>query len=120
MKQAILDTSFILSCIRNKIDFAEYLFLEGYEIIIPTQVITEIKKFKDKKPEANLALRILENGKFNVQDLKNSGGRTTDKKIINYANAHENTIVATLDREIKSKTKNKKLVIRGKMKLEVV
>ena len=46
-------------------------------------------------------------------------GKNVDNGIIRTAKENENYIIATLDREIKNKTKNQKLVIRGK-KLEVV
>ena len=37
MKQALLDTNFILSCIRKKIDFFEEIRLMGIKIIIPEE-----------------------------------------------------------------------------------
>lgn len=117
MKQTILDTSFILSCVRNKIDFFEELYLMGIQILIPQEVIAEIEKFKDKKSEAKTALKLLEKNKFKKIKL---GKGHVDKKIISYAKENSTIIVATLDREIKSKTKNQKLVIRGKKKLEIV
>ena len=60
MKQILLDTNFILSCIRNKLDLFEHLEQEGYEVIVPEQVINEIKKFEKTKPEARVALKIKE------------------------------------------------------------
>lgn len=115
MKHALLDTNFILSCIRKKIDFFEEIQLMGIKIIIPEQVINEIKKF-ETKPEARLALKLLEKNEFKKIDL---GNGHVDKKIINYAKEKPELIIATLDREIKDKTKNHKLVIRGK-KLEII
>ena len=106
----ILDTSFILTCLKQKIDFFEELV--GEEILIPIQVINEIKRFDNK-----LALRLLEKNKFQKIDL---GKGHTDKRIIKLAKENPNVIVATLDKEIKNKTKNQKLIIRGKKKLEIV
>ncbi len=117
MKQVLLDTNFILSCIRNKIDFFEEIFLMGIKIIIPEEVINEIKKFENKKSEAGIALKILEKNKFKKIEL---GKGHVDKKIINYAKIHPELIIATLDREIKNKTHNQKMIIRGKMKLEII
>lgn len=117
MKQTLLDTSFILSCIRNKIDFFEEINLMGIKIIIPEQVIKEIKKFENKKTEAKLALKILEKNKFQKIDLNS---KNTDNGIIKYAKENPELIIATLDREIKRKTTNKKLVIRNKKKLEII
>ena len=122
MKKAILDTSFILTCVKQKIDFFREIPNMGIQIIIPTQVIEEIKrvanstkklKFRD---DARLSQVILEKNKFKKIDIK---GKYVDKGLINYSKEHPRLIIATLDKEIKNKTTNSKLVIRGKKKLEV-
>ncbi len=112
MKEVILDTNFILTCIRQKIDFFEELKLQGYQILIPKQVIEELKKLGGK-----LSLELLKKNKFKKIDLK---GKNVDKAIINFARKNPNVIIATLDREIKNKIKNPKLIIRGKKKLEII
>jgi len=122
MKYAVLDTSFILSCIRKKIDFFEKIPLMGMRIIIPLQVMDEIKKFSRQgrgslKKDAKLTLMILENQDFKRVDLYN---RVVDDGMIRLANENENYIIATLDREIKSRTKNQNLIIRGDKELEVI
>jgi len=122
MKYAVLDTNFILSCIRKKIDFFTDIPLMGMKIIIPIQIIDEIKKFSRQgrgnlKQEAKLALVILENQDFKRVDLYN---KNVDNGIVKLANDNPNYIVASLDREIKVKTKNRNLVIRGEKELEVI
>ncbi len=122
MKHAVLDTSFILSCIRKRIDFFEKIPLMGMNIIIPLQVMDELKKFSrqgrgELKTDAKMALVVLENQDFKRVDLYN---RVVDDGIIKLANDNPNYIVATLDREIKVKTKNPNLVIRGDKELEVI
>ncbi len=120
--KTLLDTSFILTCIRNKIDFMEELSLQGLEILIPEQVISEIKQISTSKKkfrfrdEAELALRILQKSKFKKIDLKT---KNTDNGIMKYSKEHE-VIVATLDRELKRRVKAQRLVIRGKKKLEIL
>ena len=112
MKQVILDSSFILTCIKQKIDFFEEIELMGIQIIIPKQVINELKGLK-----AKLALRLLDKHKFKKIDLKT---KNTDAGIKNYADKNKNVIIATLDKELKNKIKNKKLIIRGKKKLMMI
>lgn len=112
MKSALLDTSFIITCIKQKIDFFQYLESEGIQILIPLQVIRELKKLN-----AKLALRLLNKHKFKKIDL---GVNNVDKGIINYAKKHNDVIIATLDRDIKSKVKNPKMVVRGRKKLESI
>jgi len=113
MKQIILDTSFILTCIKQKIDFFEEL-VEA-QILIPEQVINEIKRLENIN--SKLALKLLKKNKFKKINL---GKAHVDKLIIRFAKENPKTIVATLDREIKNKTKNQKLIIRGKKKLEII
>ena len=48
MRNVLLDTSFILTCVRNKIDFFEQLELEGFKILVPKQVIKEIEAIKNQ------------------------------------------------------------------------
>jgi len=43
-----------------------------------------------------------------------------DNGIVNLAKKNKNYVIATLDREIKNKIKNPKIVIRGERNLEIV
>ena len=112
MKPVLLDTNFIITCIKQKIDFFEELYLEGYQIIIPDGVINELKKLKQ-----NSILKFLEKNNFNKIILT---GKNVDNSIINYAKKNPEIFVATLDRELQKKLKNKKIIIRGKKKLEII
>lgn len=117
MRKVLLDTSFILSCVRNKIDFFEDISLMGIKIIIPKEVISEIERFRNKKAEADTALALLSKNKFEKISL---GKGHVDKKIINYANNENDLIIATLDKEIKEKVLSNVMVIREKKRLEIV
>jgi len=122
MKQAILDTNFILTCIKQKIDFFRDIPNMGVQILIPKQVIEEVKRVSNStkklkfRDDAKLAQVLLEKNKFTQIDIR---GKYVDKGLINYAKDHPRLIVATLDKEIKSKIVNSKLIIRGKKKLEL-
>ena len=117
MKHVLLDTNFILSCIRKKIDFFEEIPLIGLSIIIPKQVIEEIQGISNSKPEAELALKILAKNVFKNVTLH---GNNVDNGIVNLAKENKNYIIATLDKGIQGKIKNQKLIIRGEKKLEIV
>jgi len=123
MKKVILDTSFILSCAKQKIDFFEEIELRGLKILIPAEVIKEIKSIADSKKipgaraSASLSLKILEKNSYEKINLSS---KNVDKGIIKLANENHRLIVATLDAEIKSKVPNQKLVIREKKKLEII
>mgnify|MGYP001605073031 FL=1 len=112
MKSVLLDTNFILSCIKQKIDFFEELFLRGYQVIIPNGVIDELKKLKQTS-----ALKLLEKNNFMKITLT---GKNVDDSIINYAKKNPDILVATLDKELNNKLKNRKIIIRGKKKLEII
>lgn len=117
MRTAILDSSFILTCVKQKIDFFEFLENEGIQAEIPKEVVAEISGVAKSFAYGKTALQILKKNKFNKIGIQ---GKNVDSGIIKYATKNPQAIVATLDAEIKKKTKNRKLVIRGKKKLEIV
>ena len=112
MKQVILDTSFILSCVRQKIDFFEELEHMGMQITIPEQTIDELMGLG-----AQLALKILGKHKFHLIKIK---GKNADTAIIKFAKENPEAIVATLDLDLKKKVKNQKMVIRGRRQIEII
>lgn len=112
MRQVILDTSFILTCVRQKIDFFEKLEHEGFQIFMPDQAIDELMGLG-----AQLALNILEKHKFR---LVKTPGKDADSAIITFASKNPTAIVATLDAGLKKKIRNPKMVIRQKKKLEII
>ena len=65
MKEVLLDTNFILSCIRDNIDCFEELTFMGFRILVPKEVVKELKKIAESKKslkfrnDAELALRII-------------------------------------------------------------
>jgi rRNA-processing protein FCF1 len=122
MKKVVLDTSFILSCIRKKIDFFEEIKFMGFQILIPKQVIREIngitisKKKSYFKEDSKLALELLKKNLFKEIDLKE---KNVDKGLIKLAKKDKEIIVATLDKEIQNNIQNPKLIIRGQKKLQI-
>ena len=113
MKEIILDTSFIISCVRQKIDFFKEISLEGMKIFIPKQTISELKGL-----DARLALNLVDANKEKFEVLT-IPGKDADEAIIRFARKNPRVIVATLDQGLKKKLKNRKMVIRMKKKLEI-
>jgi len=127
MKTVLLDTNFMLVCVKQKVDFFEDLKLLGMKIIIPKQVINELKLVLSSKKkfhfrrDAHVVLKILEKNKNSFKRINlSSYGKNTDKRIKKFSDENRDIIVATLDKELKNKIKNKKLVIRGKKNLEII
>ncbi len=123
MKQAILDTNFILSCVKQKIDFFNETKFLGLEIVIPREVVEEITKIKEtgkklhSRKTAELSLKILEQNEFKKIKLNK---KSVDKGLVNLSKKSKDIIIATLDKELKRKIKGQKLVIKGRKKLEII
>ncbi|MCR4327762.1 MAG: PIN domain-containing protein [Nanoarchaeota archaeon] len=122
MANVVLDTSFILTSVRNKLDFYEELINQGHSVLIPKEVIHEIERIKNSskslkvKDEANLALKLILSG--NHKEIS-CPGKYVDKGIKNYLDEHKEFILASLDVLLKKSVRNRKIVIRNKKKLEL-
>jgi rRNA-processing protein FCF1 len=117
----ILDTSFIISCVRERIDFLD---TEKFGILlVPVQVISEIEELyrtgKGKHREiASIALKILDSNRvmFKEIDLKED---YVDRGIINYVSGKKDMAVATLDRELKRKLKGEARIVTLKARKRI-
>ena len=95
----------------------------GLEILIPRQVFNEIKKLSKSREGANIreeadsALKLLNRNKFTLMKLKYN---YVDKGIEKMADENKDLIIATLDKELKEKIQNRKMIIRGMKKLEII
>ena len=121
MKYVLLDTNFILSCIRKKIDFIDQTKMLGLKIVVPLEVKKELDKLieqsmKKTQGEAKIALTILRKTQFQEVELKT---KNVDNGIVEFANKNKDYVIATLDKEIQEKIKNYKLIIRGEKGIEL-
>jgi uncharacterized protein len=103
----ILDTNFLIYAAKHKMDYKEEilnLINEGFLLVVPKQVINELKMLKEDKwkkvtgadkTAADLALKLLEHHKVKIVDIP---GKTVDEAIIELANSDVKNIVCTLDR----------------------
>lgn len=120
--KVILDTNFLIYCAKEKLDYIEALkdlLNENYELVVPEQVIKELKSLKgDKlkkvsgkdKTGADLALQLL-----NVNKIKKIKpiGKNVDEAIVNSAKKDKKNIVCTLDREMRHTLGRVILINRG-------
>ncbi len=121
MKKVLLDTSFILNAVKSKIDFIEELFLNGFQILIPNKVIKELQKVSKSykklkfRNNAKIALEILKKA-FNEKKLKKISlkGRNVDSSIAEYLNENSDIFLASTDKELNKKVKNRKVILRYK------
>jgi len=119
----ILDTNFLLTTAKQKIDFdrfANEIFDKKIEWLIPEEVLRELeeisvserKKGKDKDA-AKLALKLIEGIPHKKVSLP---VKNVDEGILRYAKRN-NLIIATMDRGIKQRFNGKVLTVRGKKEL---
>jgi len=123
-KIVILDSSAILMLFEYSINLDSELtrLLGKYHIIIPRQIIEELKILQEKgkgkkKQNAKPALKLIKNYKAVSIEAKNA-----DDAIVNLAQK-TNGIVVTNDQELRDRIKKfslKIIYLRGKNKLEII
>ncbi len=112
--KVLLDTNFIITALKQKIDLLEQIknLIDNPEIIIPLEVINEIKKLQSsketkttEKQAAQLAILIIQK---NPSEIKTPSIKTPDVDAGMIAFTIKNKVtIATLDRNLKQKIKNK-------------
>ncbi len=121
MKYVVLDTNFILSCIRKKIDFVDKIKMMGLKIFVPVEVKEELaslmkNSMRKTQEEAKIANSLLNKNQFQEVNLNT---KNVDNGIVILAQEHPEYIIATLDRGIQERIKNYKLIIRGQRDIEL-
>ena len=125
MKTVLIDTNFLVECARNKIDIQTELrrILDtSFDTAILDRTMDELETIVARGGKegswAKLAKTILLTKKVTI--IATSGGHT-DNLLLDRANA--DTIIATMDKELKRKLKKKLqdvVIIRAAKKLAVV
>jgi hypothetical protein len=124
MKKIILDTNFLMIPYQFNVDIFEEIsriMEEEYELIIFDKMIDELEKIAELKGKDATAARIAL-GLIKKKEVKiiSTNEKTVDNAIID--SVDENTIVATNDKVLKEKLKNKNIKIiylRNKKYLEM-
>jgi rRNA-processing protein FCF1 len=126
--QILLDTNFLITTAKQKIDIQEKInktTSEPIEWIIPQDVLNELGNIKDRKETspkdrqaAELAFQIIQTLNPKVIDMKGKNPNI-DIKIVNYI-IDTPIVLATLDKNLKSRVENRILTIRGKKNLELL
>ena|SRR3989344_2252285 len=119
--EVILDSSFILSCVKKKIDFVAQLEEQGFKIVVPREVLQEMKDLKlrsglshEERSAIEFIFKIVESEKIKKISL---GSRKVDKGLIE--KGREGIYIATLDRAIKREVKNKVVIFDAQKKVGV-
>ena len=117
--EAILDSSFVISCIKQNIDFIEQLEGQGFKVRVPHEVLEELKDLRARsrqmeKMVIDLALEMLGGGK--VKQIK-LGHKKVDDALIE--KGKEGYYIATLDREIKRQVPHRIVIFSAKKSVGV-
>ncbi|MBU2640134.1 MAG: hypothetical protein KKG75_05530 [Nanoarchaeota archaeon] len=114
--KVVLDTNFLISVLKFKIDFLSEL--QGEELYIVDKTKNELEKLikgekgKDKE-RAKIILQLIDKNKIKqISSKKEDSVDATLAKLKGY-------IIATQDKELKKRIRGKKLIIRAKKKLEI-
>ena len=119
--EVILDTNFIISCLRKKIDFMGQLEEQGFKIAVPREVIQELKDVRfDKKTSRedrtaiDIAMQMLSEKKIKKMSL---GSGKVDNWLVEKGN--DGYYIATLDREIKHKIAHRVVIFDAQKRVGV-
>jgi rRNA-processing protein FCF1 len=119
--EVLLDTNFIISCVRKRIDFLEELSGMGFKPKVPREVLQEMKDLKKEgktsygeRVAIDIAFDMLEKAK--VKKIK-VGGKNVDLGLI--AKGQSGIYIATLDRGIKREIPNRVVIENTKKSLRV-
>lgn len=117
MMKVILDSSFIISCIRKRIDFISQLNEQGFKIIVPREVMQEMKDLRNSDRSSredriaiDVAFQMLEKNKL-VEKTSFGDGKVDDYLI---QKGKEGYHIATLDAGIKNLIGNRVVIFSSK------
>lgn len=122
----LIDTNFIIVCIKKRVDFFEAFQNKGCCIIIPQQVLNELEKIHvsnqsiTQRNYTHLALEILKNRSQEFQAI-NLKTKNVDTGILKYAKENPEIRIATLDRALREKLKkqgNSLITLRSNGRIE--
>lgn len=107
-----MDTNFVLTCVKMKIPFVDRLREEGFKVVVPKEVMEELKDLRrrpashEQRVAIGFSLKMLENNK-NVKHMT-LGGKTVDASLIELGK--KGAYIATLDGGIRRVVPNKILI----------
>ncbi|MEK6844127.1 MAG: PIN domain-containing protein [Nanoarchaeota archaeon] len=119
--EVLLDTNFIISCILKKIDFISQLQDKGFKIVVPREVLQELKDLKfdrrsthDEKIAIDLGLEMLYSKKIKKTTI--GEGKVDDLLV---KKGKEGVYIATLDNGIKRQVRNRIVIFNAKKEVGI-
>ena len=119
--QVLLDSSFIISCVRGRIDFLTQLEEQGFTPIVPREVLQEMKDLRtssrasrNDRQAIDVALDIIE--QRGVKKIGLGTGKVDDWLI---KRGQEGIFIATLDRAIKKRVPKRVVIFSAQGRVGV-
>src|SRR3989344_6504343 len=125
--EILLDTNFVITCAKQKIDFESIvngMTDEEIKWIVPDEVLRELRGLRLSKGKGvdaksiDLAIKMIQNISYSVVKLSDNAS-DVDTKIANFVR-DKPIILATLDKGLKVRVGNRILTVRGKKGLEII
>jgi rRNA-processing protein FCF1 len=117
--EVLLDSSFILSCVKKGIDFISQLEEQGFVVKVPNEVIEELKDLRletrhIEREAIAIALTLFE--QRSVKKIK-LGNKKVDQGLIEYGK--KGYYIATLDRAIKRSVPHSVVIFDAQKKVGI-
>lgn len=117
--EVLLDSNFIISCLKRNIDFIDDLEGKGFKVLLPREILQELKDLRlnskhDDRVAIDLALELFERRKVKKMGL---GNDSVDSCLIK--KGKEGYYIATLDNAIKRIIPNKVFIKDSGNNIEV-
>ncbi|MEK6908828.1 MAG: hypothetical protein AABX23_02125 [Nanoarchaeota archaeon] len=119
--QVLLDSSFIISCVRDRIDFLSQLHEQGFTPVVPREVLQEMKDLRisnrssrDDRLAIDVAFELFEKAKIKKTTL--GEGKIDDFLI---KRGQEGIFIATLDNGIKKKVPKRIVIFKAQNRVGV-
>ncbi len=117
--EVLLDSNFIISCVKRKINYINELESLGFKVVLPKEIFQELKDLRLKVPHDDRVAIDLALKKFNSEKIKKIklGNKNVDKGLIQLGK--KGAYIATLDSAIKRSVPNKVVISDAKNSLVV-
>ncbi len=119
--QVLLDSSFIISCVRERIDFLTQLQEQGFIPVVPREVLQEMKDLRlrngvshEDRIAIDVAFEMFEKEKVKKTSI---GSGKVDEGLIK--KGKNGIFVATLDKEIKKKIPKRIVIFKAQNRVGV-
>ena len=105
--EVLLDSNFIIGCVKHKVDFVSELKEKGFRVLLPKEVFEELKDLRlNSAPQTRAAIEVaLEMIEKRKPEKMTLGTKTVDEGLIDHGK--KGRYIATMDNVIKRSVPNK-------------